>query len=220
MDRSRPVSYTHLLAFDRVETLRYGENPHQQAAFYRDPAPTAGSIANYRQLQGKELSYNNIADADAAWECVKTFDTPACVIIKHANPCGVAVDVNLVSAYAKAFQTDSTSAFGGIIAFNGTVDHEVVAAMNARKHFVEVLLAPAFTDAAREMLAAKQNLRVLELPLARVYHAFELKRVGGGLLVQTPDRFNVQPADLRVVTQVAPSATQIEYLLFLSLIHI
>ena len=202
------------LAFDRVETLRYGENPHQQAAFYRDPAPLAGAIANYRQLQGKELSYNNIADADAAWECVKTFTAPACVIIKHANPCGVAVDAHLVAAYEKAFQTDSTSAFGGIIAFNGTVDGEVVAAMNARKHFVEVLLAPSFTDAAREMLAGKQNLRVLELPLARIYHAYEMKRVGGGLLLQTPDRFNVQAADLRVVSKLAPSAEQIDDLLF------
>jgi phosphoribosylaminoimidazolecarboxamide formyltransferase/IMP cyclohydrolase len=159
---------THLqLAFDRVETLRYGENPHQQAAFYRDPTPVAGAIANYRQLQGKELSYNNIADADAAWECVKTFDAPACVIIKHANPCGVAIDTTLVGAYEKAFQTDSTSAFGGIIAFNAAVDADVVAAMNAHKHFVEVLLAPAFTDAARALLAGKQNLRVLELPLAQ-----------------------------------------------------
>ncbi len=215
-EASQPQPFPeHLqLAFDRVETLRYGENPHQQAAFYRDPAPTAGSIANYRQLQGKELSYNNIADADAAWECVKTFATPACVIIKHANPCGVAIDINLLSAYEKAFQTDSTSAFGGIIAFNGTVDGDVVAAMNTRKHFVEVLLAPAFTDAAREMLAVKQNLRVLELPLARIHHAFEMKRVGGGLLVQTPDRFNVQAADLRVVSKVAPSEEQVADLLF------
>jgi phosphoribosylaminoimidazolecarboxamide formyltransferase/IMP cyclohydrolase len=202
------------LAFDRVETLRYGENPHQQAAFYRDPTPLAGSIANYRQLQGKELSYNNIADADAAWECVKTFETPACVIIKHANPCGVAVAESLLSAYEKAFQTDSTSAFGGIIAFNGTVDAEVVAAMNARKHFVEVLLAPAFSDTARNMLAAKQNLRVLELPLARIYHAFEMKRVGGGLLLQTPDRFNVQASDLKVVSRIAPTEAQVEDLLF------
>ena len=202
------------LAFDRVETLRYGENPHQQAAFYRDPTPTAGSIANYKQLQGKELSYNNIADSDAAWECVKTFAAPACVIVKHANPCGVAVDSNLLSAYEKAFKTDSTSAFGGIIAFNGTVDTDIVAAMNERKHFVEVLIAPAFTPAAKEMLASKQNLRVLELPLANVYHAFELKRVGGGLLVQTPDQFNVQASDLKVVTKLAPTAAQIEDLLF------
>ncbi|HPU78813.1 bifunctional phosphoribosylaminoimidazolecarboxamide formyltransferase/IMP cyclohydrolase [Accumulibacter sp.] len=210
----QPFSEQLQLAFDRVETLRYGENPHQQAAFYRDPTPLAGAIANYRQLQGKELSYNNIADADAAWECVKTFETPACVIIKHANPCGVAVAENLLSAYEKAFQTDSTSAFGGIIAFNGMVDAEVVAAMNARKHFVEVLLAPGFSDTARNMLAAKQNLRVLELPLARIYHAFEMKRVGGGLLLQTPDRFNVQASDLKVVSQIAPTDAQVEDLLF------
>ena len=202
------------VAFDRVETLRYGENPHQQAAFYRDPEPIAGAIANYRQLQGKELSYNNIADADAAWECVKTFDAPACVIIKHANPCGVAIDASLVTAYEKAFQTDSTSAFGGIIAFNGAVDADVVDAMNARKHFVEVLLAPTFTAAARALLASKQNLRVLELPLAHVHHAWEMKRVGGGLLLQTPDRFNVQATDLKVVSRVAPTAAQVEDLLF------
>ncbi|MCM8611743.1 bifunctional phosphoribosylaminoimidazolecarboxamide formyltransferase/IMP cyclohydrolase [Accumulibacter sp.] len=202
------------VAFDRVETLRYGENPHQRAAFYRDPAPVAGAIADYRQLQGKELSYNNIADADAAWECVKTFDTPACVIIKHANPCGVAIDASLVTAYEKAFQTDSTSAFGGIIAFNGAVDADVVEAMNTRKHFVEVLLAPAFTAAARALLASKQNLRVLELPLARVHHSWEMKRVGGGLLLQTPDRFNVQAADLKVVSRIAPTAAQIDDLLF------
>jgi len=201
-------------AFDRVETLRYGENPHQQAAFYRDPTPTAGAIANYAQLQGKELSYNNIADADAAWECVKTFATPACVIIKHANPCGVAIGGQLLEAYEKAFKTDSTSAFGGIIAFNGTVDVDVVNAMNERKHFVEVLIAPAFTLAAKALLAAKANLRVLEVPLDNAYHAFELKRVGGGLLVQTPDMFNVQPSDLKVVTKKAPTDRQLEDLLF------
>ncbi len=206
------------LAFDRTETLRYGENPHQQAAFYRDPIPLAGSIAAYKQIQGKELSYNNIADADAAWECVKTFNgganSAACVIIKHANPCGVAVDANLLGAYEKAFKTDSTSAFGGIIAFNGTVDADVVAAMNERKHFVEVLIAPAFTEAAKEMLAGKQNLRVLELPLANNPNALEFKRVGGGLLVQTPDLFNVQLSDLKVVTEKAPTVGQIEDLIF------
>ena len=202
------------LAFDCVETLRYGENPHQQAAFYRDPIPAAGSIAGYRQVQGKELSYNNIADADAAWECVKTFKAPTCVIIKHANPCGVAVDISLLAAYEKAFMTDSTSAFGGIIAFNGTVDIDIVTAMNERKHFVEVLIAPAYTPSAKAMLASKQNLRVLELPLSNVYNDFEIKRVGGGLLVQTPDKFNVQASDLKVVTKVAPRAAQIEDLLF------
>jgi phosphoribosylaminoimidazolecarboxamide formyltransferase / IMP cyclohydrolase len=202
------------LAFDRVEALRYGENPHQQAAFYRDPQPVGGSIANYLQIQGKELSYNNIADADAAWECVKTFNAPACVIIKHANPCGVAIDGTLLAAYEKAFKTDSTSAFGGIIAFNGEVGVDIVEAMNARKHFVEVLIAPSYSAAAKALLASKTNLRVLELPLENAYHALELKRVGGGLLVQRPDMFNVRPENLKVVTKKAPSAQQIEDLLF------
>ncbi len=210
---------SHLqLAFDRAETLRYGENPLQKAAFYRDSVMTAGAIANYTQHGGKELSYNNIADADAAWECVKTFREPACVIVKHANPCGVAVDNTLIKAYEKAFQTDPTSAFGGIIAFNGLVDVDVIEAMNARKHFVEVLIAPAFTPAAMALLQAKANLRVLTVPLPEgntpVYHALELKRVGGGLLVQTPDAFNVQASDLKVVTKVQPTPSQIADLLF------
>jgi len=202
------------LAFDRVESLRYGENPHQEAAFYREPEAPEGSIAAYRQLQGKELSYNNIADSDAAWECVKAFPEPACVIVKHANPCGVAIAFGLSEAYEKAFQTDSTSAFGGIIAFNGAVDADVVEAMDARKHFVEVLIAPAFTAAAKALLQTKQNLRVLEVPHAFGLHTLEFKRVGGGLLAQTPDAFNVMPESLKVVTQKAPTPAQIRDLLF------
>ncbi|MBL8441333.1 MAG: bifunctional phosphoribosylaminoimidazolecarboxamide formyltransferase/IMP cyclohydrolase [Betaproteobacteria bacterium] len=202
------------LAFDRVENLRYGENAHQSAAFYRDPTPLPGGIAAYTQLQGKELSYNNIADSDAAWECVKAFDAPACVIIKHANPCGVAIAGNLLGAYEKAFKTDSTSAFGGIIAFNGEVGLDVVHAMNERKHFVEVLIAPSFTAEARAALASKQNLRVLVLPLGRQLNTLEFKRVGGGLLVQTADDFTAQADRLKVVTRVQPSAQQIEDLLF------
>jgi phosphoribosylaminoimidazolecarboxamide formyltransferase/IMP cyclohydrolase len=202
------------LAFDRTEILRYGENSHQSAAFYRDAQPLPGSIAAYTQLQGKELSYNNIADADAAWECVKAFDTPACVIIKHANPCGVAIDAQLLGAYEKAFKTDSTSAFGGIIAFNGEVGIDVVNAMNDRKHFVEVLIAPSFSADARAALAAKQNLRVLVVPLGKQLNTLELKRVGGGLLVQTPDNFTAQAAGLKVVTKKQPTAQQIEDLLF------
>ncbi|MDR0673393.1 MAG: bifunctional phosphoribosylaminoimidazolecarboxamide formyltransferase/IMP cyclohydrolase [Zoogloeaceae bacterium] len=202
------------LAFDRVEILRYGENPHQEAAFYRETEPPPGSIATYRQSQGRELSYNNIADADAAWECVKTFPTPACVIVKHANPCGVAIAAGLLEAYEKAFQTDSVSAFGGILAFNGEVDTDVVDAMSTRKHFVEVLIAPAFTEAARSLLAAKQNLRVLEILLAHDRHTLELKRVGGGLLAQTPDDFDVKPENLKVVTQKAPTPAQLEDLRF------
>lgn len=202
------------LAFDRVETLRYGENSHQSAAFYRDTQPAVGSIAAYNQLQGKELSYNNIGDSDAAWECVKSFDVPACVIVKHANPCGVAIDGTLLAAYEKAFKTDSTSAFGGIIAFNGEVGLDVVNAMSERKHFVEVLIAPAFTAEAKAALAAKQNLRVLVVPISRQLNTLEYKRVGGGLLVQTPDNFTAQAAGLKVVTKVQPSAQQIEDLLF------
>ena len=202
------------LAFDRIETMRYGENSHQSAAFYRDTSPVVGSIAAYTQLQGKELSYNNIADADAAWECVKTFDTLACVIIKHANPCGVAIDASLLGAYEKAFKTDSTSAFGGIIAFNGEVGIDVVNAMNDRKHFVEVLIAPSYTAEAKAALATKQNLRVLVVPLGNNLNKLEFKRVGGGLLVQTPDNFTAQASGLKVVTKVQPTAQQIEDLLF------
>ncbi|MCE1181558.1 MAG: bifunctional phosphoribosylaminoimidazolecarboxamide formyltransferase/IMP cyclohydrolase, partial [Rhodocyclales bacterium] len=202
------------LAFDRTEILRYGENAHQQAAFYRDTVALPGSIAAYTQLQGKELSYNNIADSDAAWECVKAFDTPACVIIKHANPCGVAIDGTLLGAYEKAFKTDSTSAFGGIIAFNGEVGLDVVEAMNARKHFVEVLIAPSFTAEAKAALAGKTNLRVLVVPLGNDLNKLELKRVGGGLLVQTADDFTAQASGLKVVTKVQPTAQQIEDLLF------
>ena len=202
------------LAFDRTEILRYGENAHQSAAFYRDTTPLPGSIAAYTQLQGKELSYNNIADSDAAWECVKAFDAPACVIIKHANPCGVAIDGSLLGAYEKAFKTDSTSAFGGIIAFNGEVGLDVVNAMNERKHFVEVLIAPSFTAEAKAALAGKTNLRVLVVPLGRKLNKLELKRVGGGLLVQTADDFTAQASGLKVVTKVQPTAQQIEDLLF------
>jgi phosphoribosylaminoimidazolecarboxamide formyltransferase/IMP cyclohydrolase len=202
------------LAFDRTEILRYGENSHQQAAFYRDTTPLPGSIAAYTHLQGKELSYNNIADSDAAWECVKSFDVPACVIVKHANPCGVAIDGTLLAAYEKAFKTDSTSAFGGIIAFNGEVGLDVVEAMNARKHFVEVLIAPSFSAEAKAALAGKTNLRVLVVPLGRDLNKLELKRVGGGLLVQTADNFTAQASGLKVVTKVQPTAQQIEDLLF------
>ncbi len=202
------------LAFDRVETLRYGENSHQSAAFYRDTNPVAGSIAAYTQLQGKELSYNNIGDSDAAWECVKTFSAPACVIVKHANPCGVAVDGTLLGAYEKAFKTDSTSAFGGIIAFNGEVGIDVVNAMSERKHFVEVLIAPSFTAEAKAALASKQNLRVLVVPISHELNTLEYKRVGGGLLVQTPDNFTAQASGLKIVTKVQPTAQQIEDLLF------
>jgi len=200
--------------FSKVLDLRYGENPHQEAAFYRDASVPTGALAAFTQLQGKELSYNNIADADAAWECVKTFTAPACVIVKHANPCGVAVDTGLLGAYEKAFKTDSTSAFGGIIAFNGEVGIDVVNAMNERKHFVEVLIAPSYTAEAQAALAAKNNLRVLVVPLGDRNNALEYKRVGGGLLLQTPDALNVSASQLKVVTKKQPTSQQLEDLLF------
>ena len=209
--------------FVKLQDLRYGENPHQQAAFYRDLYPAPGSLVSARQLQGKELSYNNIADADAAWECVKSFDAPACVIVKHANPCGVAVGVDAQEAYAKAFQTDPTSAFGGIIAFNRTVDQ--AAAQAVSKQFVEVLMAPAYTGEALAMLKAKANLRVLEISLdgvkpgghsawERGLNAHDVKRVGSGLLIQSADNHELARADLKLVTQKAPTEQQIDDLLF------
>ena len=207
-----PFPPTLTLQFERVQPMRYGENPHQGAAFYRDAAPATGTLAHYRQLQGKELSYNNIADADAAWECVKTFDEAACVIVKHANPCGVAVGPSCGDAYAKAFATDPTSAFGGIIAFNRSLDGAT--AEQVSRQFVEVLIAPGFDDAARRVFAGKQNVRLLEIPIARSSNHVDLKRVGGGLLVQSPDEWNLEPEGLRVVTKLAPTAVQLRDLLF------
>ena len=229
--------------FVKLQDLRYGENPHQRAAFYRDLHPAPGSLVTARQLQGKELSYNNIADADAAWECVRSFDAPACVIVKHANPCGAAVAATPAEAYARAFRTDPDSAFGGIIAFNRAVDGPAAAAV--AKQFVEVLIAPAFTDEARAVFAAKANTRLLEIPLpagvdgadpalgrdqaaalaatagaspdsawARGRNAHDVKRVGSGLLVQTADNHEVSAADLRVVTRRAPTEAQTADLLF------
>jgi phosphoribosylaminoimidazolecarboxamide formyltransferase/IMP cyclohydrolase len=209
--------------FVKLQDLRYGENPHQQAAFYRDLYPAPGSLAMAEQLQGKELSYNNIADADAAWECVKQWQTPACVIIKHANPCGVALGADAREAYTKAFKTDPTSAFGGIIAFNTPVDE--AAAKELTKQFIEVLMAPDFTPEARALFQAKANVRLLRIPLADVkpdgatpwlrgQNAMEVKRVGSGLLMQTSDTLDLDPAALKVVTQKQPTEAQMQDLLF------
>jgi phosphoribosylaminoimidazolecarboxamide formyltransferase/IMP cyclohydrolase len=200
------------LNYAKVQDLRYGENPHQQAAFYRDLKRVPGALSNYVQLQGKELSYNNIADADAAWECVKTFEGPACVIVKHANPCGVAVGASTLPAYQRAFSTDPTSAFGGIIAFNRELD--AATAQAVMQQFVEVLVAPAVSAEARTALASKQNVRVLAVALEPGSNDFDTKRVGGGLLVQTPDTRNVGAAELRVVTRVQPTPQQLQDLLF------
>jgi phosphoribosylaminoimidazolecarboxamide formyltransferase / IMP cyclohydrolase len=197
----------------KLQDLRYGENPHQQAAFYRDETPAGGTIAAARQLQGKELSYNNIADSDAAWECVKTFSETACVIVKHANPCGVAVAATPLEAYRKALATDPTSAFGGIIAFNREVDAETADAVGAQ--FVEVLIAPSYTAEALERNAKKANVRVLKLALAMVpQRTWDSKRVGGGMLIQTADFDNLAAGELKVVTKKSPTAAQLTDLLF------
>jgi phosphoribosylaminoimidazolecarboxamide formyltransferase/IMP cyclohydrolase len=206
---------TLTLQFSKVQDMRYGENPHQGAAFYRDAQPAAGTLAGWHQLQGKELSFNNIADSDAAWDCVKTFDTPACVIVKHANPCGVAIGASPLEAYSKAFKTDPTSAFGGIIAFNRTLDG--AAAEAVVRQFVEVVIAPSVTPEARTIFAAKQNVRVLEVALPEngaTMNAMDFKRVGGGVLVQSADSRNVLPSELRVVTRTVPTQQQMVDLMF------
>ena len=208
--------------FVKLQDLRYGENPHQTAAFYRDLFPAPGSLVTAVQLQGKELSYNNIADADAAWECVKSFSQAACVIVKHANPCGVAVGDNALDSYSKAFQTDPTSAFGGIIALNRTVD--AAAAQHISKQFVEVLMAPAYSAEALEIFKAKAHVRVLQIALPEFKaggtpheqgrNAQDIKRVGSGLLIQSADNHELQLTDLKVVTKVQPTPDQLQDLLF------
>lgn len=200
------------LQFEKVQDMRYGENPHQSAAFYRDLQTADGALANYRQLQGKELSYNNIADADAAWECVKTLEGHACVIVKHANPCGVATGQDAAEAYAKAFQTDPTSAFGGIIAFNCELDGK--AAESVATQFVEVLIAPFFSADALKIFEAKQNVRLLQIPIAQAINAYDMKRVGGGLLLQSPDARNVQLPELKIVTRKQPTPQQLQDMMF------
>ena len=200
------------LQFTKVQDMRYGENPHQSAAFYRDIATVDGALANYRQLQGKELSYNNIADADAAWECVKSLEGSACVIVKHANPCGVALGVDAAAAYEKALQTDPTSAFGGIIALNVEVDGKAAEAI--AKQFVEVLIAPAFTAEARKVFEGKQNVRLLEIPLGQGSNVFDIKRVGGGVLLQAPDAKHVMVDEFTIVSKKQPTPQQLQDMMF------
>lgn len=205
--------------FVKAQDMRYGENPHQQAAFYVEANPAEASVATARQLQGKELSYNNVADTDAALECVKSFVKPACVIVKHANPCGVAVvpedEGGIRKAYDLAYATDSESAFGGIIAFNRELDGETARAIVERQ-FVEVIIAPSVSAEAREAVAAKANVRLLECgqwPAERSA-GLDFKRVNGGLLVQSRDIGMIGEADLKVVTQRAPSEREIHDLIF------
>ena len=209
-DFSRTIN----LQFKKAQDMRYGENPHQKAAFYVEPKPAEASVSTAKQIQGKALSYNNIADTDAALECVKQFSDPACVIVKHANPCGVAIGENILAAYERAFRTDPTSAFGGIIAFNRELDAATASAIVERQ-FVEVIIAPQVSAEAREAVAAKKNVRLLECgAFGEARPSLDFKRVVGGLLVQERDLGMVSEADLRVVTELAPTDRQMKDLLF------
>lgn len=207
----RTVNFQFALA----QQLRYGENPHQRAAFYTEHNPPSGVIASARQLQGKELSFNNIVDADAALECVKSFDAPACVIVKHANPCGVAVAGSILAAYEQAYATDPTSAFGGIIAFNRELD-AACAKVIIDRQFVEVVVAPDIDPAALNVLQTKANVRVLQCGQWQdtTIRGWDLKRVTGGMLVQDADAVVVKPSDLKTVTRRAPTEQELRDLLF------
>ncbi len=207
-----PESLT--LTFDKAQEMRYGENPHQAAAFYRESGNLDGTIAGLEQLQGKELSYNNVTDTDAALECVKVFAEPACVIVKHANPCGVAEAADIAGAYDLAFASDPTSAFGGIIAFNRPLDGSTLEAILERQ-FVEVVIAPEVDDAAVEVARRKKNVRLLSSgPFGGRSRGLELKRVGGGLLVQSADELCWGESGLETVTERAPTAAELDDLAF------
>ncbi len=216
-DNDEPSSFPRTLNVQMVkkQDLRYGENSHQDAAFYVEHDIQEASVASAEQLQGKALSFNNIADTDAALECVKEFEQAACVIVKHANPCGVAISDNILSAYEKAFKTDPTSAFGGIIAFNRELDKETASAIIDRQ-FVEVIIAPAVSDEAKQVLSAKANVRVLACGdwQGQLTEEQDFKRVNGGILVQDRDFGMVEKDDLTVVTEKAPTEQQLDDLLF------
>lgn len=201
--------------YELKQELRYGENPHQSASFYVDTSGIGGSsISSAKQIQGKELSYNNIADTDAAYECVKTFEEPACVIVKHANPCGIALGKNISEAYQKAFAADETSAFGGIIAFNRTLDEHTTSKI-IENQFVEVLIAPGVTIEAKEVLASKENVRVLDTKkLGSIDEGSKLLSVNGGLLIQDNDIAKVTEQDLKVVSEREPSPEEVKNCLF------
>ncbi len=206
---------SYSMQFLKALDMRYGENPHQKAAFYVERRAPSGTVAAAKQLQGKALSYNNIADTDAALECVGTFSRPACVIVKHANPCGVAIAKNIALAYDRAFQTDPTSAFGGIIAFNQPLDAQTAKSIIDRQ-FVEVIAAPQVDHGAREVLASKENIRVMECGTAAAdgTEGFDYKRVAGGLLVQDRDRGTVKATDLETVSARKPNDRELADLLF------
>ena len=211
-DLDYPLTFS--VQFKKIQELRYGENPHQTAAFYGQPNPPSGTLAGAKQLQGKALSYNNIADTDAALECVMAYQDAACVIVKHANPCGVAVGESVLQAYERAYQTDPTSAFGGIIAFNLPLDAETAKAIIDRQ-FVEVIIAPSIGQEALDVLSGKENLRVLEAGVRE--HAIQqltMKRVSAGLLIQDNDQGVIERGDLKIVSKRPPTEKELEDLLF------
>ena len=214
-NEKRDFSDTYNVQYFKTQEMRYGENPHQKAAFYTEANPTEASVATAKQLQGKELSFNNIADTDAALECVKQFEQPACVIVKHANPCGVSVAVDIATAYELAFATDPESAFGGIIAFNRELDAGT-AAVICEKQFVEVIIAPSVAADAVEVVAAKKNVRLLECGAwgSERPQDFDYKRVNGGLLIQDRDNGMVAEQDLKVVSERTPSEVEMADMLF------
>ena len=214
LDTNKNVTYPKKLnlAFNKKMDLRYGENPHQSASFYVDEIATKGSLASFKQLQGKELSYNNLNDADTAWECVKSFKLPSCVIVKHANPCGVGSSKDLLDAYKKAFSTDPTSAFGGIIACNTALDKNTASQIISQ--FVEVVIAPSYEAESLKIFESKPNIRLLEVTLDNNFNAFELKKIGGGLLVQSPDNFNIGMNHCKIVSKLKPNQEQMADMLF------
>jgi len=214
LDINKNITYPNKLnlAFNKKMDLRYGENPHQSASFYVDEISNKGSLASFQQLQGKELSYNNLNDADTAWECVKSFELPSCVIVKHANPCGVGSSKDLFDAYKKAFLTDPTSAFGGIIASNVSLDKNTASQIISQ--FVEVVIAPSYDTESLKIFESKPNIRLLKVSLDNSFNAFELKKIGGGLLVQSPDNFNIDIKHCKVVSKLKPNEEQIADMLF------
>ena len=214
-NNERDFSDTFNVQYFKTQEMRYGENPHQKAAFYTEANPTEASVATAKQLQGKELSFNNIADTDAALECVKQFDKPACVIVKHANPCGVSVAVDIGTAYDLAFATDPESAFGGIIAFNRELDAKTAEAI-CEKQFVEVIIAPAVSADALAVVATKKNVRLLECGTwgNQRPQDFDYKRVNGGLLIQDRDNGMIIEQDLKVVSKRVPTDTEMTDMLF------
>ena len=205
-----PKELSHTV--NKVMDLRYGENPHQRAAFYKEPTDIIGTLSSFEQIQGKELSFNNLNDSDTAWECVKRFTQPSCVIVKHANPCGVASSENLNDAYHAAFKTDPTSAFGGIIAFNGILDGKI--ASSIINQFAEVIIATDFSEESKKVFEKKPNVRLLKIKNENNPNQLDFKKIGGGWLIQTSDNHTLDIKSCKVVTNLKPDNKQLEDMKF------